>query len=455
LVASRSSFGVGRWAFGRLGGSGRRQVAAKGEIKGKIKVKGEITDCLYNSCFLVVGPGGCLKVLLLENISGVAVSQFEEAGFEVEALKGALDEAELVKKIRGVSILGARSKTQISAAVLDASPELVAVGAFCIGVDKIDRAASSDRGIAVFNDPHSNSRSVAELVMGEIILLLRRTFEASTRLHGGVWNKSAAGSHEVRGQTLGIVGYGKIGSQVSDLAEAMGMRVVFHDVAHVLARGNARAVSFRELLGTADVITLHVDGKPQNQNLFGEEELSAMKEGACLINLSRGMVVDHEALARHLKGGRVAGAAIDVFPQEPETGGAFASPLQGLGNVILTPHVGGSTEEAQQNIGQFVSAKMIDYFRSGNSFMSVNLPQCHLDYEAGSHRMMHIHHNVPGILRAINDILADRGINIERQVLDTRGNLGYAIYDINQACDAELMGKLRDIPHTVRVRTAS
>jgi len=396
-----------------------------------------------------------LKVLLLENISGVAVSQFEEAGFEVEAMKGALDEAELVKKIRGVSILGARSKTQITAAVLDASPELVAVGAFCIGVDKIDRAASSDRGIAVFNDPHSNSRSVAELVMGEIILLLRRTFEASTRLHGGVWNKSAAGSHEVRGQTLGIVGYGKIGSQVSDLAEAMGMRVVFHDVAHVLARGNARAVSFRELLATADVITLHVDGKAQNQNLFGEEEFSAMKEGACLINLSRGMVVDHEALARHLKSGRVAGAAIDVFPQEPETGGAFASPLQGLGNVILTPHVGGSTEEAQQNIGQFVSAKMIDYFWSGNSLMSVNLPHCHLDYEPGSHRMMHIHHNVPGILRAINDILADRGINIERQVLDTRGNLGYAIYDINQACDGELVEKLGKISHTVRVRTAS
>ena len=396
-----------------------------------------------------------MKVLLLENISGVAVSQFEEAGFEVEAMKGALDEAELVKKIRGVSILGARSKTQITAAVLDASPELVAVGAFCIGVDKIDRAASSDRGIAVFNDPHSNSRSVAELVMGEIILLLRRTFEASTRLHGGVWNKSAAGSHEVRGQTLGIVGYGKIGSQVSDLAEAMGMRVVFHDVAHVLARGNARAVSFRELLATADVITLHVDGKAQNQNLFGEEEFSAMKEGACLINLSRGMVVDHEALARHLKSGRVAGAAIDVFPQEPETGGAFASPLQGLGNVILTPHVGGSTEEAQQNIGQFVSAKMIDYFWSGNSLMSVNLPHCHLDYEPGSHRMMHIHHNVPGILRAINDILADRGINIERQVLDTRGNLGYAIYDINQACDGELVEKLGKISHTVRVRTAS
>lgn len=393
-----------------------------------------------------------MKVLLLENISGVAASQFEEAGFKVESLKGAIEEPELIEKVRGTSILGVRSKTRVTTAVLDASPELVSVGAFCIGVDKIDRAASSERGIAVFNDPHSNSRSVAELAMGEIILLMRRTFEASTQLHGGVWNKSSAGSHEVRGLTLGIVGYGKIGSQVSDLAEALGMRVVFSDVSHVLARGNARPVSFREVLQTADVITLHVDGKTQNQDLFGEEEFAAMKDGACLINLSRGFVVDHAALARHLKSGKLSGAAVDVFPQEPESGAAFSSPLRGLPNVILTPHIGGSTEEAQQNIGQFVSARMIDYFKSGNSLLSVNLPQCHLDYEPGSHRLLHVHHNIPGILRAINDILADRGINIERQVLDTRGPLGYAIYDINQQCDEQLLAKLRAIPQTIRVR---
>jgi D-3-phosphoglycerate dehydrogenase / 2-oxoglutarate reductase len=393
-----------------------------------------------------------LKVLLLENISGVAASQFEEAGFEVESLKGAIEEAELIEKVRGTSILGVRSKTRVTTAVLDASPELVSVGAFCIGVDKIDRAASSERGIAVFNDPHSNSRSVAELAMGEIILLMRRTFEASTQLHGGVWNKSSAGSHEVRGLTLGIVGYGKIGSQVSDLAEALGMRVVFSDVSHVLARGNARPISFRELLQTADVITLHVDGKTQNQDLFGEDEFLAMKDGACLINLSRGFVVDHAALARHLKSGKLSGAAVDVFPQEPESGAAFSSPLRGLPNVILTPHIGGSTEEAQQNIGQFVSARMIDYFKSGNSLLSVNLPQCHLDYEPGSHRLLHVHHNIPGILRAINDILADRGINVERQVLDTRGPLGYAIYDINRECDEQLLAKLRAIPQTIRVR---
>jgi D-3-phosphoglycerate dehydrogenase / 2-oxoglutarate reductase len=396
-----------------------------------------------------------LKALLLENISSVAISQFEESGYQVEALKGALEEHDLIGKLRDVSILGVRSKTRISAAVFEAAPELLAVGAFCIGVDKIDRTAASDRGIAVFNDPHSNSRSVAELTMGEIIILLRRIFEASTQMHRGVWNKSAAGSHEVRGLTLGIVGYGKIGSQVSDLAEAMGMRVVFHDISHVLARGNARAVSFRELLETSDVITLHVDGKPQNQGLFGEEEFRLMKPGACLINLSRGFVVDHAALAEHLRSGKIAGAAVDVYPQEPETGGAFASPLQGLPNVILTPHIGGSTEEAQQNIGQFVSTRMIDYATTGNSLLSVNLPHCHLDYSTDSYRLMHIHHNVPGILRAINDILADLGINIERQVLDTRGSLGYAIYDINRPCDRELMEKLRAVPHTIRVRAAS
>lgn len=395
-----------------------------------------------------------MKVLLLENISAVAAEVFREAGYEVESLKSAVEERELIEKIGGVSILGVRSKTRVSKSVLDAALGLVAVGAFCIGVEKIDRAVASERGVAVFNDPHSNSRSVAELAMGEIILLLRRTFQASTEMHGGVWNKSSAGAHEVRGLTLGIVGYGKIGSQLSDLAEALGMRVVFYDVSHVLARGNARTVGFRELLGMSDVVTLHVDGKPQNQNLFGKEEFAATKDGACFLNLSRGFVVDHEALAACLKSGKVAGAAVDVFPSEPESGGGFKSVLQGLPNVILTPHIGGSTEEAQQNIGSFVSAKLIDYVRTGDSTLSVNLPQCHLEYEEGSYRLMHIHHNVPGILRAINDILGDRGINIERQVLDTRGSLGYAIYDINRPCDAELMAMLRGVPHTIAVRAA-
>jgi D-3-phosphoglycerate dehydrogenase len=393
-----------------------------------------------------------LKVLLLENISAVAVEQFRAAGYEVESHKPAFDERDLVAKVRDATILGVRSKTPVSRAVIEAAERLVAVGAFCIGVDKIDRAAANERGVAVFNDPHSNSRSVAELAIGEIIVLLRRTFQASTEMHGRVWNKSAAGAHEVRGLTLGIVGYGKIGSQLSDLAEAMGMRVVFYDSAHVLARGNARPVGFRELLETADVVTLHVDGKPQNRDLFGAEEFRSMKNGACFLNLSRGFVVDHDDLADCLKSGKIAGAAIDVFPKEPESGAEFKSALQGLPNVILTPHVGGSTEEAQQNIGQFVSAKLLDYVKTGDSTLSVNLPHCHLEYEEGSYRLMHIHQNVPGILRAINDILGDRGINIERQSLNTRGAMGYAIYDINRPCDGELIGLLRAVPHTISVR---
>ena len=230
------------------------------------------------------------------------------------------------------------------------------------------------------------------------------------------------------------------------------MRVIFYDNAHVLARGNARGVTFSELLETADVVTLHVDGKPQNQNLFGKDEFAAMKNGACFLNLSRGFVVDHEALAACLKPGKIAGAAIDVFPQEPESGSEFRSALRGLKNVILTPHVGGSTEEAQHNIGSFVSAKLLDYLRTGDSTLSVNFPQCHLEYEEGSYRLMHIHDNVPGILRAINDILADRDINVERQALNTRGTMGYAIYDINRPCDQELMRELKSVPHTIAVR---
>lgn len=393
-----------------------------------------------------------MNVLLLENISAVAVEAFREAGHEVESHKTAFEERELVDKIKAVSILGVRSKTRITAAVLEAASKLLAIGAFCIGVDKIDSKTASERGIAVFNDPHSNSRSVAELVVGEIIMLLRRTFQASSEMHRGVWNKSAAGAHEVRGLTLGIVGYGKIGSQLSDLAEAMGMRVVFYDTAHVLARGNARGVTFRELLEIADVVTLHVDGKKENRDLFGDEEFRAMKDGACFLNLSRGFVVDHGALSANLKTGKLSGAAIDVFPREPESGAGFESVLRELPNVILTPHVGGSTEEAQQNIGSFVSAKLLDYVNTGDSLLSVNLPQCHLEYEEGSYRLMHIHQNVPGILRAINDILGDRGINIERQALNTRGTLGYAMYDINRPCDQELMKDLRAVPHTIAVR---
>ena len=395
-----------------------------------------------------------MKALLLENISGVAQKNLERAGFQVESYGGALNEAQLRDKLRDVTVLGIRSKTNVTRAALEAAPALLAVGAFCIGVDQIDRPACSQRGVAVFNDPHSNSRSVAELALGEIIMLLRRIFAANAELHGGTWNKTAAGCHEVRGLTLGIVGYGRIGSQLSDMAEALGMRVIFSDVTDVLARGNARRVTFDELLEQADVVTLHVDGKPRNRNLFGAQELRQMKEGACFINLSRGFVVDHEALASALRSGKLAGAAVDVFPQEPAAKGTFATPLQGLPNVILTPHIGGSTEEAQANIGQFVSSRLVEYLQSGSTSLSVNLPHCQLEQSSESHRLTHIHQNVPGMLLAVNSALARRGMNIERQVLDTRGEVGYAIYDVDQAVDDALLDELGRIPHTIRVRRA-
>ena len=396
-----------------------------------------------------------MKALLLENISGVANSRLADAGFEVETVSGALNGETLKQKLRGVSLLGIRSKTRISEEILQSADSLLAIGAFCIGVDQIDRSQCSRRGIAVFNDPHSNSRSVAELALGQIIMLMRRIFAASTEMHGGQWNKTAAGAHEVRGLVLGIVGYGRIGSQLSDLAEALGMRVIFSDVTDVLARGNAKRCSFEEVLRQADIVSLHVDGKPRNRNLFGDGEFRMMKSGACFLNLSRGFVVDHEALARYLRDGRISGAAVDVFPNEPEARGPFASPLQGLPNVILTPHIGGSTEEAQQNIGQFVSSRLVDFLETGNTMLSVNLPHCQLEHAPDSQRLTHIHQNVPGMLLAVNAVLAKRNINIERQVLDTRGEIGYAIYDINRGCDEELIGKLRKIPHTIRVRTAS
>jgi D-3-phosphoglycerate dehydrogenase / 2-oxoglutarate reductase len=394
-----------------------------------------------------------LKALLLENISGVAKLNFVQAGFEVETLSGALGEAELAPRLKDVAILGIRSKTRVTPATLQSAPNLLAIGAFCIGVDQIDRQACSDLGIGVFNDPHSNSRSVAELALGEIIMLVRRVAAASMAMHSGGWNKSSAGCHEVRGLTLGIVGYGRIGSQLSDLAEAVGMRVIFSDVADVLARGNAKRCTFQEILQQADVVSLHIDGKPRNRNLFGEDEFRLMKPGAHFVNLSRGFVVDHETLAHNLSSGHLAGAAVDVFPNEPETGGPFLSPLRGLPNVILTPHIGGSTEEAQQNIGQFVSSRLIEFLQTGNTMLSANLPHCHLEHSPESYRLTHIHKNMPGMLLAINEVLAARKINIERQVLDTRGDLGYAIYDINQSCDSTLLAELSQVPHTIRVRT--
>ena len=393
-----------------------------------------------------------MKALFLEDIHRDAVAPFSGAGYEIATLPGSPDGAALIEHIREVNILGIRSKTRITRTLIEAAPQLQVVGAYCIGVEQIDCTSCTEHGIAVFNDPHSNTRSVAELALGEIIALVRRVFQSSVALHGGVWNKTAKGCHEVRGLTLGIVGYGKIGSQLSDLAEAMGMTVIFSDVAEVLARGNARNCTFAELLRTADVVSLHVDGKPQNRNFFGEEEFRMMKPGAYFLNLSRGFVVNHEALADSLRTERLSGAAIDVFPEEPAGGGRFSNSLQNLPNVILTPHIGGSTEEAQQSIGHFVSAQMFRYLQTGNTRLSVNLPPCQLEDAPQDHRLIHIHKNIPGMLLGINRVFAERGINVERQVYETKGAIGYAILDINRAWDDDLIAALQAIPSTIRFR---
>jgi len=393
-----------------------------------------------------------MKALFFEGIHEDAVATFSRGGYEVKTLPGSPNEAALVQEVRDATVLGIRSKTRITKSVLESAPELLVVGAYCIGVEQIDCPSCTERGIAVFNDPHSNTRSVAELALGEIIMLVRRVFHSSMSLHRGLWDKSSKGCHEVRGLTLGIVGYGKIGSQLSELAEAVGMKVIFCDVAEVLARGNAKSCSFSELLQTADVVSLHVDGKPQNRDFFGEEEFRMMKRGSYFLNLSRGFVVNHDALAENLKSGKLSGAAIDVFPEEPGSGDPFSNSLQNLPNVILTPHVGGSTEEAQQSIGQFVSAQMQRYLQSGNTRLSVNLPHCQLERTPKNYRLTHIHRNIPGMLLAINRVFADRGINVERQVYDTKGTVGYAILDINHEWDDGLVRALEKIPHTIRFR---
>jgi D-3-phosphoglycerate dehydrogenase / 2-oxoglutarate reductase len=393
-----------------------------------------------------------MKALFLEGIHEAAASPFSQAGYEVRVLRGSPDEPVLLQEIQDVAVLGIRSKTKITKPVLAAAPKLLAVGAYCIGVDQIDCAACSDQGVAVFNDPHSNTRSVAELALGEIIMLVRRVFQSSVALHQGTWSKSAKGCHEVRGLTVGIVGYGKIGSQLSELAEAIGMKVIFCDVVEVLARGNAKKCTFAELLQTADVVTLHVDGKPRNRGFFGAEELRMMKDGSFFLNLSRGFVVNHQALAENLQSGKLRGAAIDVFPKEPDAGRPFSDSLQNLPNVILTPHVGGSTEESQLRIGQFVSAQLCRYLEAGDTLLSVNFPQCQLERACQNHRLAHIHRNIPGMLLAINKVFAERGINVERQVLDTKGDVGYALLDIKREWDAGLIAALEGIPHTIRFR---
>ena len=393
-----------------------------------------------------------VKALLLENIHPDAVPILEAGGFEVDRRSGSLKGDELASALVGVNLLGIRSNTKVTAEILKDAPEsLLAVGAFCIGTNQIDLDAAKKRGIACFNAPYSNTRSVVELAMAEIIALSRRLGDKSMQMHKGVWNKSADGSHEVRGHTLGIVGYGNIGSQLSIVAEALGMRVLFYDIADKLALSNAkRCDTLAKLLGKSDFVTLHVDGRPGNAGFFGAEQIAAMKPGAALLNLSRGFVIDVDALAQALKDGRLSGAAIDVYPKEPDNGAAFESPLQGLDNVILTPHVGGSTLEAQVDIGHYVAGKLLDYVVTGNTVMSVNLPNVSVPPVEG-HRVALIHQNVPGVMARLNAALADHEANIGFQSLATQGDVGYAVTDVTGAVPG-LVEALEAMPHTIRVR---
>lgn len=398
-----------------------------------------------------------LRALLLENLHPLATTILTADAIDVTTRTGALDEDELIESLEGVHLLGIRSKTQVTERVIKAAPDLLAIGAYCIGTNQIDLRAAASHGVAAFNAPFSNTRSVVELTLAEIIALTRRLTERDRSLHDGVWDKSAEGAHEVRGRTLGIVGYGNIGTQLSVLAESLGMSVVFYDTSERPALGNARRLeSLDELLDVADVVTLHVDGRSGNAGLFGAAQFARMRPGAVFLNLSRGFVVDYGALREQILAGHIGGAAVDVFPEEPKRrGDRFESDLRGLPNVILTPHIGGSTEEAQEAIGQFVSNKLRDYLAHGSTTLSVNLPNLALDARTGSHRLAHLHHNTPGVLAGINQALAEHGVNIEGQLLATRGDLGYVVTDVAADLGPDVCRVLETMDQTIRLRVLS
>jgi D-3-phosphoglycerate dehydrogenase / 2-oxoglutarate reductase len=395
-----------------------------------------------------------VKALLLESIHPRASTILTNAGVEVETFPGALDEDELIERLDGVDLLGIRSKTKVTERVVEAHPDLLAIGAFCIGVNQIDLAAAARHGIAAFNAPYSNTRSVVELAIAEIIAMGRLLTEKNKAMHAGVWDKSAAGAHEVRGRKLGIIGYGNIGSQLSVVAETLGMHVYFYDVEDKLAMGNAqRCGSLEELLDTVETVSLHVDGRLGNAGIFGREQFARMRPRSLFLNLSRGFVVDYDALAEHLRSGHIAGAAIDVFPAEPKhQGDPFDSPLRGIPNVILTPHVGGSTEEAQEDIGRFVGGKLRDFVRQGSTTLSVNLPTLSPIPVPHAQRIAHLHHNNPGVLGTLNQVLAEHEVNVVGQVLATRGHLGYVATDTDSPVTPEVVKALDAIDGTVRMR---
>ena len=395
-----------------------------------------------------------LKALLLENVHPLSVEILAANGIEIATRSGALDEDELIAALQGVQFLGIRSKTQVTQRVIESCPDLIAIGAFCIGTNQIDLKVAAQHGVAAFNAPFSNTRSVVELAIAEIIALTRRLTERDKALHDGVWDKTADGAHEIRGKTLGIIGYGNIGTQLSVLAENLGMSVIFYDTAEKLALGNARrANSLNELLQEADIVTIHVDGRPGNAGLFGEAQFSQMKRGAIFLNLSRGFVMDNSSLRNSILSGHISGAAVDVFPIEPKNrGDKFESELRGLPNVILTPHIGGSTIEAQEGIGIFVANKLKDFLRTGSTTLSVNLPNLALESTTGVTRIAFLHSNTPGVLAAVNNVLAKFGANIDGQLLATRGEIGYVVTDVGSALTQEAIDALEALEQNIRIR---
>lgn len=400
-------------------------------------------------------PKEKIRILFLENISDVAVKNFRHHGYiQVDKISKALTEEQLVEEIKDVHILGIRSKTQITKNILDAAKKLQAIGCFCIGVNQVDLRSATQNGVVVFNAPYSNTRSVAELVIGASIMLIRRIPDKNKAAHEGIWMKDAKGSYELRGKTLGIIGYGNIGSQVSVLAEGLGMKVIFYDVETKLPLGNAEdAKSLKELLSRADVVTLHVPETSHTKNLINKNNLKQFKKGAILINYARGEVVDLEALRKTILDGSIGGAAVDVYPWEPEKNGDhFRTPLQDCPNVILTPHIGGSTEEAQQNIGEDVSVKLFNYLEKGITFGSHTVPALALPPQEGSHRILHIHNNVPGVLSEINTRLSKYKINILGQYLKTNDDIGYVVLDVDKQLSAQALRLLKDVKATIKVR---
>lgn len=400
-------------------------------------------------------PKERINILFLENISDKAVQHFKNNDYtNVRKLSGALSEEELIKEIKEVHLIGIRSKTMITKKVLDAAQKLQAIGCFCIGVNQVDLKSATQKGIVVFNAPYSNTRSVAELVIGASVMLIRRIVDKNMAAHQGIWMKEAKGSFELRGKTLGIIGYGNIGSQVSVLAESFGMKVLFFDTETKLPLGNAiSAKNLKELLKKADIVTLHVPETAQTKNLMNKAAMNQMKQGAILINYARGEVVDIKALANALGEKELGGAAIDVFPVEPEKNGdRFETPLQGLSNVLLTPHIGGSTEEAQQNIGEDVSVKLFQYLERGITNGSHTVPAIALPPIEGAHRILHIHHNVPGVMSAINTALSKNNINILGQYLKTNEDIGYVVLDVDKKLSKQALELLRDVKESIKVR---